>query len=219
MLQIYKEFKPDISVVMASFNRAAFLQRSVESLLVQTFKSWELIFVDDGSDDDSHKVMNNYLNKYENIRYIKHKNKKLALSRNTGIVVSVGNYITFLDSDDEYEANHLETRINIMNENSKLDLIHGGVKIIGNPFVADKYDPSRLIHLNECVIGGTFFGKRKMFIELGGFRNLAYSEDSDLFERAEKKYKILRIESPTYIYHRDAPDSITNKLLTVNNRF
>ncbi len=210
---VYDKFKPEISVIMASFNRAGYLQRSVESLLAQTYKSWELIFVDDGSTDNSFKVMDNYLNNFENLRYMKHRNKKLALSRNTGIAASVGNFITFLDSDDEYEPNHLEIRMKLMDENPDLDLIHGGVRIIGNPFVADKHDPTKLIHLNECVIGGTFFGKRKMFVELGGFKNLPYSEDSDLFERAEKKYKIIKTDEPTYIYHRDAPDSITNKII------
>jgi glycosyltransferase involved in cell wall biosynthesis len=213
MLQIYNELIPEVSVVMASFNRAEYLPRCIGSLLAQTYNSWELIFVDDGSNDDSFKVMNNYMKKFENVRYIKHKNKKLALTRNTGIVASVGNFITFLDSDDEYEPNHLAIRMKIMNENPEVDLIHGGVKIIGNPFVADKYDPTKLIHLDECVIGGTFFGKRKMFGELGGFKNLPYSEDSDFFERAEKEYKIFKTDAPTYIYHRDAPDSITNKLL------
>jgi len=214
MPQIYNELKPEISVVMASFNRANYLERSIGSLLAQTYKSWELVFVDDGSSDNTFEVLNNYLKQYENIRYMKHMNKNLALSRNTGIVASAGNYITFLDSDDEYESNHLELRINIVTENPEVDLIYSGIKIIGNPFVADKYDPTKLIHLNECVVGGTFFGKRKLFIELGGFKNLIYSEDSEFFERAEKKYHVIKIDSPTYIYHRDVPDSITNRLLS-----
>ncbi len=214
MPEIYNEFKPQISVVMASFNRANYLERSIGSLLAQSYKSWELVFVDDGSRDNTFEVMNNYLNLHENIRYIKHKNRNLALSRNAGILSSAGNFITFLDSDDEYERSHLEIRINIMTENPGIDLIHGGVKIIGDPFVPDKTDTTKLIHLNECAIGGTFFGKRKIFIELGSFKNLSYSEDSDFLERAGKNYSILKIDSPTYIYHRDVLDSITNRRLT-----
>jgi hypothetical protein len=81
---------------------------------------------------------------------------------------------------------------------------------VGDPYVTDKNDPSKSIHLSECVIGGTFFGKRKVFFELNGFNDLNYSEDSDFFERAEKKYTIQKVNFAPYIYYRDTEGSITN---------
>jgi glycosyltransferase involved in cell wall biosynthesis len=213
MLSIYKSFKPVVSVVMASHNRAQYLNRSIDSLLSQTFKEWELLLLDDGSNDNTFEIINNYIENNENIRYFKHKRRKLAFTRNAGITASVGDYITFLDSDDEYDKNHLKFRINFMQGRPDVDLIHGGIQIIGDPFVADKNNPSEKIHLEQCVIGGTFFGRRKVFIESDGFLSFDYSEDSEFFDRTKEKFAIQKVGYPTYIYHRDAEDSITNQKL------
>jgi len=99
-----------------------------------------------------------------------------------------------------------------MKNNMETDFIHGGVEIIGRPYVKDKNDLTREIHLDECVIGSTFFGKRDLFFELGGFRDIKYSDDSDFFERVQMKYKIAKVDFPTYIYHRDTPDSICSTI-------
>jgi glycosyltransferase involved in cell wall biosynthesis len=213
MLNIYKSFKPVVSVVMASHNRAQYLNRSIDSLLSQTFKEWELLLLDDGSNDNTFEIINNYIEKNENIRYFKHKRRKLAFTRNAGIAASVGDYITFLDSDDEYDKNHLKFRVNFMQGRPDVDLIHGGIQIIGDPFVADKNNPAEKIHLEQCTIGGTFFGRRKVFTESDGFLSFDYSEDSEFLDRAKEKFVIQKVGYPTYIYHRDAEDSITNQKL------
>ena len=69
-----------------------------------------------------------------------------------------------------------------------------------------------MIPLYECVIGGTFFGKREVFEQLRGFNNIPYSEDFEFLERALKIFKVEKVYYPTYIYHRDTMDSITNKI-------
>jgi len=201
---------PTVSVILTVYNRAEYLTRSVGSLLLQTFKDWELIAVDDGSEDDSYKVLKQYYYEHNNIKIIRQKNMKLPISRNNGISASTGKYITFLDSDDEYEPDHLFKRVNYLNNQPEIDLIHGGVNIVGDEFVRDKNDLQKFIHLSECKIGATFFGRRHVFLSLKGFRNIDYSEDSDFWERAEKLFNTAKVPFPTYIYHRDDPDSITN---------
>lgn len=210
MLQLYSEYSPLISVITTTYNRASMIERCIESVLAQTFKSWELIIVDDGSQDDTYKIISGYMCNYENIRFAGHSNRGLPLSRNMGIKASVGKYITFLDSDDEYKANHLELRAEFMHNHQGVDLIHGGIEIIGSPFVVNKNDSSQLIHLDNCVIGATFFAKRTVFFELRGFKNIAYSEDSEFYERALGHFNIVKVKFPTYIYHRDTPNSICN---------
>jgi hypothetical protein len=96
----------------------------------------------------------------------------------------------------------------LLSGNPGIDLIHGGIEIVGSPFVKDKNDLSRLIPISECIVGCTFIGKKEVFNELEGFRNLKYSDDSDFYERASGKYKIMKVDYPTYIYYRDTPDSI-----------
>ena len=204
------ENKPLVSVILTVFNRENYLRRSIDSLLNQTLKNWELIAIDDGSDDSSFEILQEYSAGHKRIKVLRHKNMKLPLSRNRGIKAATGKYVTFLDSDDEYESDHLQRRAEILEKYPEIDLLHGGVKIIGDEFVRDKNNPENFIHLSECTIGATLFGRKEVFIKLDGFKNLDYSEDSEFLERAEKKFHVKKIDFRTYKYHRDAPDSITN---------
>jgi glycosyltransferase involved in cell wall biosynthesis len=203
---------PTVSVVLTVYNRAELLKRSVGSLLRQSFEDWELIAVDDGSEDNSYKILNKYHCENENIKIIRQSNLKLPRSRNTGIYASKGKYITFLDSDDEYKPDHLLERVNFLNSHPEIDLVHGGVEVVGNEYVRDKDNLQRFIHISKCKIGATFFGRREVFLTLKGFRNIPYSEDSDFWERAEKVFHTSKVTFNTYIYHRDDPDSITNTI-------
>ena len=208
-----KSNPPSVSVILTVYNRAEYLDRCINSLLNQSFTDWELIAVDDGSSDKSLAVLREFKVKNPEFKIISHQNMKLPLSRNKGIELSKGKYITFLDSDDEYEKDHLIKRVNYMNKHPEIDMISGGVQIIGNEYVRDKNNPLELIHLSECTIGATFFGRRNVFIMLNGFRNIEYSEDSDFLERAEKCFRIGKVDFNTYKYYREAPDSITNSYL------
>ncbi len=211
-MQVYKQYAPIVSIIMPTFNRAGYLERSIGSVLNQSFKEWELIVVDDGSSDNTFEIVNEYISRFDNIRYMKHSNRRPALATNAGILASCGKLLAFLGSDDEWKPEFLKQRIDFLKDHPEIDLIHGGVEIIGHPYVKDKNNFTREIHLDECIIGGTFFGKRIVFFELGGFRDLSYSDDSDFFERAEKKYKIAKVDFPTYIYYRDTPDSICSTI-------
>ncbi|NMB83170.1 MAG: glycosyltransferase family 2 protein [Ignavibacteria bacterium] len=212
MINVYKGKRPLVSIVMPTFNRKSYLNRSIDSVIKQTFTDWELIIVDDGSSDNSFEIIDSYISKFENIRYVRHSNRKSPLTTNAGVLASCGDYITFLGSDDEFKENHIKPRVEYMVAHPEVDMIHGGVEIIGHPFVKDKNDLTKEIHISECVVGGTFFGKRSLFFELDGFSNLIYSDDSDFFERAEKKFKIAKVDWPTYIYYRDTPDSICSTI-------
>jgi len=198
-----------VSIILPVYNRENYLERCIISILAQTYKNWELIAIDDGSQDESHRILSEFSLLYKNILIIKQENKKPAISRNRGINLAKGEYLTFIDSDDEYTKDHIFKRIKHMELNPDIDLLHGGVKIIGNEFVPDKNNPGRLIHLSECYIGGTFFGKKEVYVELNGFKSIPYGEDSDFLERAKKKFNIQKVFYQTYIYHRDIEDSIT----------
>ncbi len=201
---------PLVSVILTVFNRENYLRRAINSLLSQTFRDWELIAINDGSSDDSYKILVEYENLFSNIKAYTQENRKLAFSRNRGINLSSGKYITFLDSDDEYAEDHLYERVKFMEKDTQIDMIHGGVKIIGDEFVRDKDNPYCLIHLSECTIGGTFFGKRDVFLSLKGFKENIYSEDSEFLRRAGEKFNIKKVDINTYIYRRETEDSLTH---------
>jgi glycosyltransferase involved in cell wall biosynthesis len=200
---------PEISVILPAFNRAYLLQKAIESVFAQTFRDWELIIVDDGSSDNTFGVVNPYIEQHEAIRYLRHSNRKLNMTRNAGIQAAFGTWITFLDSDDSYAPLHLESRIEFMRKNPEIDLIAGGFSTEGDIFVRDCYDPANMINIRDCIVGPTLFGKRDVFLTLDGFKPLAYAGETELWARAEYLFRLRKIEDPkTYIYTR-ADDSIT----------
>ena len=212
MIQLYKNYAPLVSVIIPTFNRAKLLIRAINSVINQSFEKWECIIVDDGSSDNTFEAVNRLIAKDERFRYMKHANKKAPLTFNTGIQASVGRFITFLGSDDEYKKEHLQLRVEFMEAHPEVDLIQGGAEIIGSPYVKDKNDFSKEIHISECKIGGTFFGKREVFLTLEGFKNIKYSDDSEFWERAEKTFEVRDVDLPTYVYYRDTPDSICSNI-------
>jgi len=202
--------QPRISVIMATFNRGRCIQTAIESVLQQTFTNRELLIVDDGSTDDTMQIVDPYLLQHQNIRYIKHRNRKASLSRNAGMQASFGKFITFLDSDDYYLPNHLASRVSIIGEPDSPDLLVGGILAPPGTMVRDRTNPEMLVPLEQCIPGATFFGRRELFFALSGFRNLPYAEDTDLWERATAAgWKLKTVDHPkTYIYQQ-SPDSIT----------
>lgn len=205
---------PFFSIIIATYNRENLITRAIDSVINQDTNDWELIIVDDCSLDNTYEKIKSFFSD-ERIFYFKtDKNSGVAKARNLGISKSIGRYITFLDSDDEYKKNHLSVRYDLL-ENQNIDLLHGGVEIIGNRKVPDKNNKNKLIDISECIIGGTFFINSNIDENLKLFdEKIDYSEDSELFEKFRRKnMKIIKTDYQTYIYYRDTEDSICN---TVN---
>lgn len=204
---------PMFSVVITTYNREELVVRALESLLRQTLSDWEGIIVDDGSTDITHEKLLPYLQSESRLKYLLKTHSGGAPSKNHGIKASSGKFITFLDSDDEYHPSHLATRKEFLLRKPGTSFLHGGFKVLGNQYVPDIYNPSRLINLKNCVIGGTFFIERETLLSLGAFRDLSLGSDHDLYQRArEMNIKMARIEEPTYIYHRENPNSVTRNI-------
>ena len=211
--------KPEISIVISVYNRKQTFFRAFESILNQSYQNFEIIVVDDGSTDNFHNKLFNYLKYDYRIKYITHSNRKTALSLNTGITIADGKYITFLDSDDEYQKEHLSERINFFKKNKSVDIIHSPAKIIGKEkdmYVPDVRNTNKLIHLKDCIIGATLFGKREVFFKLNGFKN-KYSYDSDFVKRASKLFNVKKLELNTYLYYRNTKDSLLTNLKKSTN--
>ena len=206
--------EPFFSVTITTYNRKVLLKRALNSLLAQTETDWEAIIIDDGSTDNTESEIKPYLENESRFKYVYQKNTGYSLAKNAGIFLSNGKFVTFLDSDDEYFPNHLETRKAILLEHPETEFLYGGLTITGNQFVPDRFDNKKLIPLTECVIGGTFFIKRQLAFSLNGFNDIAVGSDSELFERINKIPVIIRETAiPTYLYHRENPDSLTNLLM------
>ena len=101
------------SVVIPLYNKAEYISRTLKSVLAQSFQNFEVIVVDDGSRDDSLKIARQ--TDSDKVRVIAQENQGTAVARNTGIQHASGEYIAFLDADDEWKSNYLET-IDILTE-------------------------------------------------------------------------------------------------------
>ena len=99
---------PKISVVIPTYNRASCIARTIDSVLAQTYDDYELIVVDDGSEDQTREVLRPY---GDTIRYIYQRNCGVSVARNAGIMASQGDWVAFLDSDDEWMPTKLEKQI------------------------------------------------------------------------------------------------------------
>lgn len=206
--------KPEISIIISVYNRKRTFYKALDSILNQSFQNFEIIVVDDGSSDNFHNKLLSYIKYDYRIKYLTHSNRKTPLSLNSGMKLADGKYITFLDSDDEYEKNHLLERVKYFKKYRNVDLVHSPANIIGNEkdmFVPDARNTKKLIHLKDCVIGATLFGKKEVFLNLNGFKD-KYSYDSDFVKRADKMFYVSKLESKTYIYYRNSKDSILTNL-------
>ncbi len=107
-----------VSIVTPVYNASKFLKETIETVLNQTYKNWELILVDDLSTDDSVKIIEEYVKKYpKKIKLIKLKKKGYtAIARNKGIEESKGRFIFFIDADDLWEKDKIEKQIKFQKE-------------------------------------------------------------------------------------------------------
>jgi len=123
--------KPTVTIIIPVYNLEKYLNRCIESLINQTLKSIEIIFVDDGSTDRSHEILKDYAIADPRIRIIKKKNEGQGIARNIGINMARGEYIGFVDGDDWVEAKMYEQMYAIAKKND-LDIQICSVKIL-NP--------------------------------------------------------------------------------------
>ena len=197
---------------MATYNRSRLLDRSIKSVLNQTFPNWELIIVDDGSSDDTKNHVKELKKNDHRIKYIHKKHLGIVATRNFALKKCNGDYITFLDSDDAYRSDHLAHHAKLIKKNQEVDLFYGGLKVIGSKFVPDVEIPGKKISISKCTPGGTFFIKNIVISKVGGFPNKEIGEDHALFLQIKKLgYKVKKLRAPSYIYYRTEPDEITKQ--------
>jgi len=113
---------PKASIVIPTYNRGKYISATINSVLSQTFKDFEIIVVDDGSTDDTHKELEQFGAK---IKIINQPNSERAVSRNNGVKNSSGEYIAFLDSDDLWAENKLEKQVEALDNKKNTILVYG----------------------------------------------------------------------------------------------
>ena len=188
---------PFFSIILPVYNRESFIKKSIESVLDQDFKDFELIIVDDGSTDNTSKVVRGFSD--NRIRYYWKKNEERNIARNFGISKAKGRYLNFLDSDDIHYSNHLSHAFKSINELKFPEIFHSNHALIsGNrttPSVIGqissndinkKLIDSNFLHCNTVFIKEFIFEKFK-FLDS---QNAIVGEDYYLWLKLASRYRI-----------------------------
>ncbi len=213
--------KPTVSVIIATYNRAGLIERSIESLFKQSFKDFEIIVVDDGSTDNTEEVL---LPHKDKIRYYRHKtNKGVCAAKNTGLDQIKGEWFTFLDDDDELLPNTLEELLNVPKEiDPAIDAVTCNcIDTMTGEFSGQGLYKSGYITLGDIVgrCSGEFWGITKTRLlgnmrfndELPGVGNVLWYRIDEI---ANRYY----IHQGLRIYHTEGNDHVTVKLKSIKKK-
>ncbi len=202
-----------VSVLMATYNTDFVLvKRAIDSVLSQFMVDFELIVIDDGSQNDPHNQLLRYVQQHEDrVVYLRHANCGQSKSIGRGLLNSRGTYIAILDADDEYKPNHLLACLELMTD---ADLIASTTETIVDTdddyYVPDKIDPARLVHVDDCILFATLFGRREVFTSTRFLDR--YGADAYFYEQVARQYRVKKVDLRTYVYYRNRPTSICSVL-------
>ena len=214
-IKLEKKEKGDdilVSVVIPTYNREKIIKRAIESILNQSYKNIEIIVVDDGSTDNTKKIieeLNQEIGKNK-IKYIYKENRGVSVARNVGALNAKGKYISFLDSDDKYLKNKIERHLyKTVKNNADFSIcneiqIRNGFSIYKKEKEEDIFlDINNFIKKFPSHSTSLFFIKRDIFLKYLFDKNQLVSEDTEFILRYLKKDKILFIKDVLVERYKD----------------
>ena len=215
-----------ISIVIPTYNRAHLVPRALSSVLAQSFVDWELILVDDGSEDNTEEVVQEFLGD-SRIKYLRKENSGSADSRNVGVNHSTGEFLAFLDSDDVWEPNKLEVNVRYINSNPEGICFYSGFRTIDSksgkqirksvPPEGERDLREQLKTSNPIHAFSTAVFPKEVFLQAGGFDiEFKARQDVDLFYRISKISSFVAIPEVLATVYNNQADRIS---ANVSNRF
>ena len=209
-----------ISVIMSVYNGDKFLSSSIESILKQTYSDFELLILDDGSTDNTSKILNSYRN-HEKIRLFKN-NENIGLTKSLNLLInkSKGSYIARQDCDDLSDSKRLEKQLSYL---LKYDLDACTARAINKQSNRltprfSYYLPYKIsVKFKNPFIHGTLFIKSEILKKLMYDERLYYAQDYLLFLQILKSYKIKTINEGLYILN--TRDNISDKYKVEQKKF
>ena len=224
---------PKISIIVPVYNSEQKLKDCLDSLVEQTEKDLEIIVIDDKSTDHSLEIVESYAKNYSNIRvYRNEQNQGVSKTRNIGISLATGEYITFVDSDDYVNPNMYEELYEVAKRYNEPELITTGILFVkGNeyrtkdlgflgkssPKVIHPIDNEEAIYAESPTACNKLFRKDTVkdykFLEDCLWEDIAFS-----FTRFLEADTIVEVPTPNYFYRRDISDGLSSKNYKENDR-
>jgi glycosyltransferase involved in cell wall biosynthesis len=199
---------PLISVIIPAYNAEKTIRKTVESVLNQTFADFELIIVDDGSQDLTVEIISRLLE--PRIKVFSYPHTGSNPTRNRGFSHSVGEFVAFLDSDDLWTPDKLEEQLKALQTNPKAAVAYSWTDCIdesdqylwlGSHMTENGNVYAKLLLTCFVVSGSNPLIRRQAFIDIGGFdESLAASQDFDLYLRLAARYEFVAVPYPQVLY-------------------
>lgn len=200
--------QPFFSIILPTFNRERIIQRTIQTVLHQTFDNFELIVVDDGSVDDTQTVVLNIDD--PRVSYVKKPNGERGAARNTGTKLARGLFLNFVDSDDLLYPNHLFEAYNIIQRNNRIDVFHLGYDVRDEQGQLIR-DSRNVRHIRRQIIDGNLLSPNAVFVRksvamrhlFNEERALSVMEDWELWLRLCSHYDFphFQIITSTVVQH------------------
>ena len=222
--KIHSATTPTVSVIIPAYNAAKFIGEALNSVFDQTFTSYEVIVVNDGSLDteDLERELKHY---QERLRYIKQENHGAAAARNTGLRAATGEFVAFLDADDTWLPNFLEKQIEFL-KSSNADLVYADALLSGESPLAGrtfmqmepsrgKVTPENLLATNVTVLTSTVVARKKPIVEVGLFdETFRRGQDFDLWLRLAKAGAHIAYQREVLADHRIVETGLSGNILS-----
>lgn len=188
--------KPLVSIIITTYNNEEYIKSSIESCLLQTYPNIEIIVIDDGSTDNTYKILKDYIEN-KKIKYYYQSNMERIVARNNGLKYAKGQYINFLDADDLLEKNKIEKQVFFLENNPSYEAVYcqtsyfndNGEEIYNYlpKYKFNKYFNLALNIGNFIVIHSVLFKKNDIFFD----KHSLHLEDWDFWlQFIAKGYKI-----------------------------
>ena len=194
-----------ISVIIPTFNRKKTLGRAIQSVSNQSLSPFEILIIDDGSNDGTKEWVKE---SPQDIKYIYQNNQGVSSARNKGIKYAYGDWIAFLDSDDEWLPNKLYEQVKAIGSNPEIKFFHTNEIWIRNGLRVNQMKKHKKYGgyifekcLDMCKVSpSSVLIKKEIFDDVGAFDNsLRVCEDYDLWLRITSKYPVVFLDIP-FIY-------------------
>jgi glycosyltransferase involved in cell wall biosynthesis len=199
--------KPKISVIIPVYNCEQYLEEALASIIIQTFRDFEVIAINDGSTDGSLKILEKIAKIDNRIRIINQKNSGIVKVLNRGIKEARAEYIARMDGDDVSFPNRFADQIKILDKNPDVVLVAGDFEVIdqNGEFLfrvlvpPENDDIPRAFYLRNAIAHGSTMFRRIIAQEVGGYSNeYGPTEDLDLWLKLLEKGRFAATASPLY---------------------
>jgi glycosyltransferase involved in cell wall biosynthesis len=202
-----------VTIVLPTYNRATRLEKAIESCLKQTYRSIELIVVDDGSTDHTSQIVAACMARDLRVRVVHQANAGLPRALNAGFGLSRGEFLTWTSDDNEYAINAIEVMVRALEDRADVDLVYCDYELVdetrGIIGRTNLPEPEALLKGVNCV-GACFLYRRSVYEQLGDYDpNVALAEDYDYWLRVHAAFRMAHLPGACPYRYGVHPHSLT----------